>query len=267
MTKAIQRKTSPKGTPLKKRTPKAELFSTKVENKTPRTKCVPIFALSDDLDTSCRHEPSSLPRNPKRVRGIWVRNSLRWADCYKVPQGPYSVPFIDKLGRFTGTTCYKWNCDPRQLVATVISTVSHRMQVYARRHNACYTVDKYSPAILRACVYYCMSKNSWFWDRILFFLRDLKKYGKLILTFVIRFVCKENDYKRFVYGQVSSQTNWLLFRARKPRDKFAFIQGGKTGNMRNFDCTSSSIPNGWRYGICNFASAISHISYTWLSGK
>lgn len=249
----------------KKRTQKEERSSTK--DDVTRSKTVPIFALREDVNESFPMKIKALQRNPKRTKGISVRNSLRWADCFKVPQGPYYVPFIDDLGRFSGSTCYKWNCDPRQLVATTVSTVSRRIQLYARRHNKGRTVDKYSPAMLRACTYYCMSKNSWFWDRILFFLRDLSKYGKLILTFVLKFVCKENDYKRFVYCQVSSQTNWLLFRAKRPRDKFAFIEGGKSGNMRNFGCSYSSIPTGWKYGICNFANALTQVSYCWLSGK
>jgi hypothetical protein len=219
----------------------------------------PIIVLH--RDTGGSFDVKCLPRNPKRVKGLWVRNSLRWADCYKVPSGPYYIPFIDKLGRITGHTLYKWACDPRQAVASVVSTVSHRIQVYARRHNDSKTVNKYSHFMMRGCVYYCMSKNSWFWDRFLFFLRDLMKHGKRILTLVLKFVSKENDYKRFVYSQVCSQTHWLLFRAKRPRDKFAFITGRGEQNLRNFSVSAPLAE--WRYGICDFARAITQVGYRW----
>jgi hypothetical protein len=38
---------------------------------------------------------------------------------------------------------------------------------------------------------------------------------------MVRYLVKANENIRFVYSQVASQTNWLLFRAERPRDKFA----------------------------------------------
>lgn len=165
-----------------------------------------------------------LNRDCLRQKAISIRSSTRWIDTYKTPNGGLGVPFIDKLGFYTGHLVYKWSCDPRSLITTVVSTISKRIVDYCYRHNKARVVNKYLKSLLQASAYYAFSKNSHFWDRILFFSRNLEKNGKLIHRLRLYFSSKWDDNKRFVYSQVIFQTNWLLFRAYRPRDKSLFYK-------------------------------------------
>jgi len=167
-----------------------------------------------------------LDRNTLRQKAISIRAGTSWIDTFKTPNGGLGVPFFDHLGRFTGHLVYRWSCDPRSLITTAISTVADRLLKYCRRHNNNRIVKRHSKAILGAAAYYVMSKNSHFWDRILFFSRDLEKRGNLIHRLRLYFSSKWNDNKRFVLSQVIYQTNWLLFRVYRPRDKFHFFSEG-----------------------------------------
>lgn len=167
-----------------------------------------------------------MDRHTPRQKGISIRNSIRWLDCMKSPSGGFNVPFIDRLGRYTGHSLYKWACDPRSLIATTVSTISKRLVDYCRRHNPWYVVKRNLSRIVRASAYYAMSKNAYMWDRVLFFARNLEKNGSLLHRVTLFFVSKLDDHKRFVYSHVCFQTQWLLFRAKWPRDK-SLLNNGK----------------------------------------
>jgi len=169
-----------------------------------------------------------LDRNCPKARLISIKSSLRWIDTYKTPNGGLSVPYIDRLGKFTGTTLYRWSCDPRSLLTTVVATIHQRIESYAMRHNPAHVVLRLRKALFSAAAYYAFSKNAHFWDRVLFFCRDLQKRGSLIHRLRLFFSSKWDDDKRFVYSQVIFQTNWLLSRASRsmPRDKSLFYRHG-----------------------------------------
>jgi len=169
----------------------------------------------------------NLNRDTLRQKGIVVRGSSAWIDAYKTPNGGLGVPFIDKLGRFTGHLVYKWSCDPRALIATVSATIIKRLLEHCRRHNKNFVVKKHRQSLIRAATYYAFSKNSYFWDRILFFSRNLEKSGRLIHRLSLFFSSKWDDNKRFVYSHANFQAKWLLLRARRPRDKSQFFSSGK----------------------------------------
>jgi len=178
----------------------------------------------------------NLNRNCLRQKAISIRASTAWIDTFKTPNGGLGVPFIDELGRFTGHLVYRWSCDPRSLISTVISTISSRIMKYARRHNKYHIVKRFSKALLGAAAYYAISKNSYFWDRVLFFSRNLEKKGSLIHRLRLFYSSKWDDNKRFVISQVIFQTNWLLFRVFRPRDKSLFFSSGKNTIWRKPDC-------------------------------
>jgi len=176
-----------------------------------------------------------LDRNCLRQKAVSIRNSVRWIDAFNTPNGGMFVPFIDQLGRFTGHSVYKWSCDPRSLIATTISTICDRLKKYALRHNKYYVVRRYLPILLRAATYYAFTKNSYFWDRILYFTRQLEGRSSSISRTTLFFLSKLDVNKRFVYSQVCFQTNWLLFRAQVPRDKSIFFKRGKgLDNVKTF---------------------------------
>jgi len=170
---------------------------------------------------------SNLNRNCPRKKAISIKSSLRWIDTFKTPNGGLYVPYIDELGRITGHVLYKWSCDPRSLVATVISTVAKRLLKYCYRHNINRIVKKHLRPIVGAAAYYVITKDSHFWDRILFFARNLEKRGTLIHRLRLFYSSKWSDHKRFVISQVTFQTHWLLSRVLQPRDKLQFYREGK----------------------------------------
>jgi len=156
-----------------------------------------------------------------RVRGAKIRNSKRWIRGTSGPYSALNFPYIDKLGRFTGTTLFKWSCDPRSYIASLVATITDRLKNRALYYNDMRLVVKNSDRLVRAAYYYAVSKNAYFWDRILFFVKNLKENGNLISRFVLRWNLRTDAHKRFVYGHVCNQTKWLLFRAERPRDKSA----------------------------------------------
>jgi len=183
----------------------------------------------------------NLDRDCPGQRGVHIKSSLRWIDSFKTPNGGLNLPYIDKLGRFTGHTLYKWSCDPRSLIATSVATVADRIIAYARRHNKNRVVHRFSKSLLGAAAYYVFTKNSHFWDRILFFCRNLEKRGNLVHRLRLFFSSKWDDHKRFVFSQVIFQTNWLLSRALGPRDKSLFFEGRKRTIWSNPDSAPSRL--------------------------
>lgn len=165
-----------------------------------------------------------LPPNQRQVRGVSLRRSARWVDYLpEFNQMEFDLPLIDRLGRYTGKALYSIACRPTDVVATVISTIFSRLKRYSCYHNSFRAFKLREKDIFRAAVLYALSKNSYYMDRILYFLRDLKERGRLIHPVTLHFLSKGNEDKRFVYGQACYQANWLIFRAAKPRDKLPFL--------------------------------------------
>jgi len=182
-----------------------------------------------------------LNRDTLRQKGVSIRSSCSWIDTFKTPNGGLDVPFIDKLGRFTGSTLYKWSCDPRSLIATVVSTISKRLVDYCRRHNKYSVIKKHLRSLLGASAYYAFTKDLRFWDRILFFCRNLQERGNLVHRLRLLFSSRWDDNKRFVYSQVIFQTDWLLFRAARPRDKSHFFKERARSRWSNPEASPSKV--------------------------
>jgi hypothetical protein len=161
-----------------------------------------------------------LPSCPTRQPGISIRTSQRW--IHATPSREvYRIPYYDKLGNNTGTTLARWRCFPEQMISTSVSTVFSRIKQYALRHNKMHIVERNQERLLKVSFLYATTGNSYLWDRTLHFTRNLEKLGPLIHKYMLRFLCKADDYIRFVYNHVCSQAKWLLFRAERPRDKSA----------------------------------------------
>jgi len=156
-----------------------------------------------------------------RIRGAKIRNSKRWIKSTAYPLTGLSFPYFDKLGKFTGTSLFEWSCDPRQFVASAVSTVASRLIHRCLHFNSMRLVERNLDRIVRVSYYYVTSKNNWFWDRILFFAKNLEENGRRFHQLLLKFLSVTDANKRFVYSHVCSQTQWLLFRAERPRDKSA----------------------------------------------
>jgi len=156
-------------------------------------------------------------------KGIVHRNSRRWYPCAIGPTAPWDLPYIDRLGRFSGHTLIRWSTDPACIVGTTIATISSRLKGYAFKHNSPHVVRRNFRRILRVSAYYAMTKNNYFWDRILFFTRNLEKYEKLLHRLLLFFLAKSDVSTRFVYNHAVFQAQWLLFRSpvKGMRDKSA----------------------------------------------
>jgi len=158
------------------------------------------------------------------VPGCRLRRCLRW-----FPSQPMKVemalPHIDKLGRYSGFSAAHWTADPRQIVSSTVSTISRRLlnrclqHEYRNKWRA--RVEGKLDLIVRLSAYYALTKDLYFWNRVLFLSKSIVKNGALLHRLLVFRLAKADANIRFVYSHVSLQTKWLLFRAERPRDKSA----------------------------------------------
>lgn len=178
-----------------------------------------LVVARDDSKLAYR-EFSSLP---SRIEGVEMKFSSRCSNAILAMR--VKLPHIDKVGKFTG--CHLASvkisraCYVMTVVATILNRLNYRNRFYnKRRHRA-------NPRLLAGIAfYYAVSKNTWFFDRILSMLKDFQHNEKAIKGLLAKFMSRTDDYTRFVYSQVCFQTHWLLFRGLRPRDKSAFIWKG-----------------------------------------
>lgn len=160
-----------------------------------------------------------------RSWGLVLRTSDRWINARQT-KSEMSLPLIDKKGKFTGSTLVRTRCTALSFIATVVATIANRLSQHISRSNnqGHRTVVRYKRLIVQSAYYYAISKNNWFLDRFLFLSRNLEKNRRAAQSLLMKFLTRLDDNKRFVYCQVSFQTNWLLFRAHRPRDKSIFFE-------------------------------------------
>lgn len=76
--------------------------------------------------------------------------------------------------------------------------------------------------MLKCSALYTLTKNVYFWDRVLVLVKNINKNYQLISSILHRFSLKLDAHTWFVYGHVCLQTQWLTSRALRPRDKSTF---------------------------------------------
>jgi hypothetical protein len=183
-----------------------------------------------------------------------MKRSKRWLEC--APSFDWKpFPLISRLGKRTGLTLFWWQCSLPDWIASMSSTISNRILSYIARFKENRDImSSYRSVILKAAGYYALTNNEYFMDRLLYFCRNLRQRGKLIHRTLLCFLSKMDENKRFVYSQVSYQTNWLLFRAAsRPRDKskFKYLESSQPSkSIGSRRVNESSI------GMCNTAKAI-----------
>lgn len=166
-------------------------------------------------------EVRTLPREARSARAVVVKRSPVWITDQKFPSGGYLLPFIDKLGRFTGSNCYRVDWSPASVIGSTFATIYKRLKAWIMKHNVDHRrrVRNYQTLLSQCVAYYTVSKNSYFWDRLLLLTKKLVKNRRAITGLVYSFATKLDAHKWFVYGHVCLQTNWLTSRALRPRDK------------------------------------------------
>jgi hypothetical protein len=169
-------------------------------------------------------EVKAMPAKRHLVKGVNLRASSRWITTQRFPTSVVDFPFIDKVGKFTGTTLYRCTLPPAAYISSVIATVYRRLKFFCTRSltsNSIGDWNKRQNILLRCCAYYSLTKNHYFWDRVLVLTKNISKNYKLISRIVHSFASKLDAHTWFVYGHVCLQTQWLTSRALKPRDKSA----------------------------------------------
>jgi hypothetical protein len=161
-------------------------------------------------------------RSRHHARGVNFLTSSRWIDTLKCPGTAVDLPFIDQYGKFTGTNVYRANLSPQGYLSVVISTIFRRIFFWSRRNNEIHQCNVRQSLLLKCAGYYALSKNSYFWDRVLALSKDLRANYRTITRLLHRYSHKLDAHKWFVYGHVCLQTQWLTSRAVRPRDKSAF---------------------------------------------
>lgn len=164
---------------------------------------------------------------PFRLEGIELRRTERWIDGPQITS-EYTIPYIDRWGRITGSSFATVRCSPQQYVATIVATVTQRLKQFAARKNGHGAVIRNSKLLVKAAYYYAVSKNDWFRSRFLELSKSIGENRRTMNGLLNKFLAKMDDYTRFVYSQVYFQTNWLFSRAEWPRDKSRFFKLSKT---------------------------------------
>lgn len=151
----------------------------------------------------------------------------------KFPQTSCQLPFIDHAARFTGFGVYRVNWSPASYLSTVIATIWRRLKFFILRKTSIGEFNKRQNLFLRCCAYYALTKNEYFWNRLLALIRkglDWRTISKMLH----RFSLKLDDYKWFVYSSACLQAYWLTFRAVRPRDKSIIYNLSFTTRERKF---------------------------------
>lgn len=135
------------------------------------------------------------------------------------------MPYIDPLGRISGLNVGRWEADPRQVVSSTVSTIATRLMKRCYKNERNPKLKRKIPGkmdlAVRLSAYYALTKNLYFWNRVLFLSKSFVKNGALLHRILVSCLAKADASIRFVYSHVSFQTKWLLFRAERPRDKSA----------------------------------------------
>jgi hypothetical protein len=224
--------TKNRSTPSQKRSPQIRLDTLKRRKTDPKPVLRNSHGYKNDLNTitlstsdSAREfEVRRMPKTPSLVRGVALRASNRWITKQKFPTSELMIPFINKVGKFTGTNLYRCTLQPAAYISTVIATVYRRLFFFATRpqlRNKISDWNKRQNLFAKCSAYYAISKNNYFWDRVLVLVRNINKNYGLISSILHSFVSKLDAHTWFVYGHVCLQTQWLTSRALRPRDKSA----------------------------------------------
>lgn len=190
----------------------------------------------------------TLPRKLSSIKALNIRSSKRWIKNLPCPGTEVLLPFISKVGKFTGTNLYKCSLQPQSAISIIISTIFRRLKFWSLRRNSVHDVDIMQNILVKCAAYYALSKNEYFIDRILALSKvNLRKNKSLISKILHFYTTKLDDHKWFVYGHVCLQTYWLTSRALRPRDKSAFndldflFRSGITGAKERAQFTYNSI--------------------------
>jgi len=164
-------------------------------------------------------KPVHLPENPRTsdYPAINFKNSVRWYESTD-PVRSYDLPYINQLGMLTPYTLYKWKTFPSKVLASIVSTVYHRLFAIVARKNGQRYAIRNSELMLRGAACYILSKNEYLYRRLLGMLMS-KQSHQAIVKFVYFLTNKIGANTRFVLGQVCLQATWLKSRVERPRAK------------------------------------------------
>jgi hypothetical protein len=169
-------------------------------------------------------EVRNLPKNKSRVKAIHVLTSRSWIDTPRSANSEVYLPFIDKVGKTTGTVLYRADISPQGYISTVISTIFRRLKFWVLRNHKIHEWNIRQNLLLKCCAYYAIYKNVYFWDRILALTKtSISRTWRTISSLLHSVSSKLDEHKWFVYGHVCLQTQWLTHRALRPRDKSAYL--------------------------------------------
>jgi len=157
--------------------------------------------------------------DPKKVISYKLRKSVRWITNYNPAcKRVIGLPYIDNVGRITSSIVTYWRCHPLQAIASITSTVYHRLlKVMIGRHKTRYAF-KIRQAMLEVSAMYSITNDISILNRFYGIHRKACSMGP-IKRILRKKICKLDADQRFVLRQVCSQTNWLTFRSERPTVK------------------------------------------------
>lgn len=156
--------------------------------------------------------------------GVVHRSETRWITRQKFIQTSVPIPYIDRVGKYSGSITAVSNLPPAGLISTVISTVYRRIYNVLRRKvvdKRYFELKKWRTLLLRCSAYYTLTKNNYYWDRLLAMIRS-GTCRRVISAHLHHHSRRLDDHKWFVFGQACLQANWLTSRGvTRPRDKLS----------------------------------------------
>jgi len=181
------------------------------------------FVTLDNKRHGVPMEVRNLPKQKHRVKAIHLLTSRAWIDTPRSANSEVYLPFIDRVGKYTGTVLYKADMSPQGYMSTVISTIFRRLKFWVLRRSKLHEWNIRQNLMLKCSAYYAITKNSYFWDRILALTKtSISKAWRTVSSLLHSVSSKLDEHKWFVYGHVCLQTQWLTHRALRPRDKSAY---------------------------------------------
>jgi hypothetical protein len=165
-------------------------------------------------------------------RAVNLRWSPKWVTDQPFIRVGVQLPFIDPVGKFSGSASYLSNISPGGYIGTVVSTIHRRLFFYvSRRLKSKVRAGKLNKLLLACSAYYALTKNVYFWDRLLAMLRSGVSREKISSCLRARSRTLD-DYRWFVYNRCCQQANWLTSRAVRPRDKSSLKLTDRCGPAR-----------------------------------
>lgn len=183
-----------------------------------------------------------VPKQPGQNGLVRFKLSDRWHRGVHLERSNYLIPFIDRTGITHATSVARWRCDPAQLLATTISTISKRLRNICRPYQKRPTPDQ----LFRVAAVYAITNDDSFYRRCLEMIS--RSLTVPLRKFVYRYEKRKmGTTNRFLYDHVRFASKWFQSRV----DKCPLREIPKRSeNHRHSETPIEEVSEGRRFAVC-----------------